>query len=202
MHLMVFPHGVDKECFHHFLFVYLQGEDGVHQIRIVQHHLGWLFGELLIVWINHVDESCVCEILDVVHHRGTAGLYPFSQLTDVGRLGSPYSQLVEESLYLSEVLQFYLFDETGLAYEGNYDLCGESCFFESGKYVSSSNADVLNAGKLGDDIAYVIYKDGRMVLDGTGRTYDFRRMSSNSYGWKLLPVCRLMNSRKEKPRRL
>ncbi|WP_268593489.1 hypothetical protein, partial [Escherichia coli] len=25
--------------------------------------------------------------------------------------------------------QFYLFDETGLAYEGNYDLCGESCFF-------------------------------------------------------------------------
>lgn len=108
---MVFPHGVDKECFHHFLFVYLQGEDGVHQIRIVQHHLGWLFGELLIVWINHVDESCVCEILDVVHHRGTAGLYAFSQLTDVGRLGSLYSQLVEESLYLSEVLQFYLFDE-------------------------------------------------------------------------------------------
>ena len=77
--------------------------------------------------------------------------------------------------------QFYLFDETGLAYEGNYDLCGESCFFESGKYVSSSNADVLNAGKLGDDIAYVIYKDGRMVLDGTGRTYDFQSNGMRPY---------------------
>ena len=77
--------------------------------------------------------------------------------------------------------QFYLFDETGLAYEGNYDLCGESCFFESGKYISSSNADVLNAGKLGDDIAYVIYKDGRMVLDGTGRTYDFQSNGMRPY---------------------
>ena len=69
--------------------------------------------------------------------------------------------------------QFYLFDETGLAYDGEYTLCGETCLFESGQFVSSSTANVLNAGKAGLDVAYVIYADGTMVLDGTGNTYDY-----------------------------
>lgn len=64
--------------------------------------------------------------------------------------------------------QFYLFDENGLAYDGEYTLCGETCLFESGQFVSCSTANVLNAGKAGSDVAYVIYADGTMVLDGTG----------------------------------
>ena len=69
--------------------------------------------------------------------------------------------------------QFYLFDENGLAYDGEYTLCGETCLFESGQFVSCSTANVLNAGKAGLDVAYVIYADGTMVLDGTGNTYDY-----------------------------
>ena len=67
----------------------------------------------------------------------------------------------------------YYFDENGLGFEGEYTLCGETCLFEDGHYVSCSNANVLNAGYVGNDVAYVLYADGKLVLDGTGETYSF-----------------------------
>ena len=38
VHLVVFPHGVDKECFHHILLFHGNGVDGIHQVGVVHHH--------------------------------------------------------------------------------------------------------------------------------------------------------------------
>ena len=77
--------------------------------------------------------------------------------------------------------QFYLFDENGLAYDGEYTLCGETCLFEAGQFVKCSTANVLNAGKAGPDVAYIIYADGTMVLEGTGNTYDYQSHGMRPY---------------------
>ena len=74
VYFVIFPHGIDEECLHDFLLVYLQREDGIHQVGIVKHDLGWFLWEELTIRINHVDESCICQILDIVHHRGAAGV--------------------------------------------------------------------------------------------------------------------------------
>lgn len=67
----------------------------------------------------------------------------------------------------------YYFDANGVAYEGEYVLCAETCLFEKGQFVSCSTADLIDAGMAGNNVQYVIYADGTMVLDGSGATYSF-----------------------------
>lgn len=67
----------------------------------------------------------------------------------------------------------YYFDGNAYAYQGEYVLCGETCTFVDGQYVSCSTADLYDAGMIGTSIQYVIYTDGTMVMQGTGQTYSF-----------------------------
>ena len=97
VHFMILPHGIDEESLHDFLLVYLQWEDGIHQVGIVKHDLGWFLWEELTIRINHVDESCICQILDVVHHRSSTCLNAISQLTDIRSFSTFYCQLIEQS---------------------------------------------------------------------------------------------------------
>ena len=110
-YLVVFPDRVDEECFHHLLLVYLDRIDGVHQVGVVHHHLGWFLWEPLPGRVNHVDKSRISKILDVVHYRSSAGVDLFGKLAHVGSLGTFYSELIEEPLDLGEIFQFDLLDE-------------------------------------------------------------------------------------------
>ena len=67
----------------------------------------------------------------------------------------------------------YYFDGNGVAYDGEYVLCGETCLFRKGQFVSCSTADLIDAGMCGDKAEYVIYADGTMVLGGSGATFSF-----------------------------
>ena len=61
---------VYKESVQHILFFHLYGVDGVHQVGVVQHNLRGLFRKLFPFGIDQVDQPCIGQILDVVHHRG------------------------------------------------------------------------------------------------------------------------------------
>ena len=65
------------------------------------------------------------------------------------------------------------FDADGYAYDGVYTINGEECRFEKGLYVSCDTADVITAGSAGDKINFILYKDGKLVLDGEGAMFDF-----------------------------
>ena len=67
--------------------------------------------------------------------------------------------------------KYYNFDENGYAWDGVINLCGVDCVFENGVFVEDEN--VILAGLCGDNIVYVMLKDGRMILEGEGATYDF-----------------------------
>ena len=108
---MILPQRVDKECLHCVLFVSLDRVDGIHQVRVVQHHLSGLLGKYLSWRIDDVDEACVSEILDIVHHSGATRANLLCQFADVWSLWTFERQHVEELLYLGEVFQFNLLDE-------------------------------------------------------------------------------------------
>ena len=70
----------------------------------------------------------------------------------------------------------YYFHEDGSAYEGEYTICGETCLFEHGVYVSCSTANLLDAGWCGknvDNVEYVVYADGLLKLNGSGATGNY-----------------------------
>ncbi len=67
----------------------------------------------------------------------------------------------------------YYFRDDGSAYDGEYTICGETCLFERGTYVSCSTAEVAIAGWAGKTVQFILYKDGRLVFDGEGAMFDF-----------------------------
>ena len=77
-----------------FPFSVIVAVDGVHQIGVVHHYLRRLFGEFLSFRVHHVDKSCICQILDVIHHRGSGCLYVVGQLAYVGRFRSVHGQQI------------------------------------------------------------------------------------------------------------
>lgn len=83
--------------------------------------------------------------------------------------------------YLSLNNIFYLFDGSGLAYEGEYDLGGETCLFAGGRYVSCSTADILLAGRAGASCDFVLYADGTMRISGSGAMYGYSNSGSNPW---------------------
>ena len=109
---MVFPQRIDKEGLHGLLPVHLDGVDGVHQVGVVEHDLRGLLGEVFIDGIDEVRQSGVGEVLDVVHHRGAAGLDVVGELAHVGCFRrTVLGNHIEELLDLREILQFNLLDE-------------------------------------------------------------------------------------------
>ena len=43
---------------------------------------------------DHIDESCVCQILDVIHYCGAGGLYVVCQLADIRRFRPVHGQQI------------------------------------------------------------------------------------------------------------
>ena len=112
VHLVVLPHRVDEEGLHRLLLLYLDGVDGIEQVRVVEHDLGGLLGEVFADGVDEVQQSGISEILDIVHHGGARGLDVVGELTYVGRLLRAFlGYLVEEFLDLREILQFNLLDK-------------------------------------------------------------------------------------------
>ena len=70
----------------------------------------------------------------------------------------------------------YSFDQDALAYQGTYELNGEQCEFDSGRFVRCTTADVVDAGLCGQTVYYVFYRDGRFAVGGSGamNDYEFR----------------------------
>ena len=82
------------------------------------------------------------------------------------------------------------FDADGYAYDGVYTINGEECRFEKGLYVSCDTADVITAGSAGDKINFILYKDGKLVLDGEGRMSDYTISSTplRSFKYKVKSI--------------
>ena len=66
---------------------------------------------------------------------------------------------------------FYNFDKNGYAYDGEVEINGTECLFDNGVSVETNN--VRLAGICGENVYYVLYRDGRMVIDGEGDMMDF-----------------------------
>ena len=72
--------------------------------------------------------------------------------------------------------EVYSIDSDGLVYQGVYEMCGLPCEFENGQFVRCATADVVDAGLCGQTAVYVLYRDGTMVIGGSGAMddYEFR----------------------------
>ena len=66
----------------------------------------------------------------------------------------------------------YSFDQEGLAYQGTYVIYGEQCVFENGQFVRCTTADLIDAGLCGQTANYVLYRNGRLIVDGSGAMVD------------------------------
>ncbi len=75
----------------------------------------------------------------------------------------------------------YYFDENGYGYEGEFVICGETCYFDDGKYVSCSTADLMDAGWCGDNVEYIVSADGTLKLGGYGMTYAYQNHGNRPF---------------------
>ena len=66
----------------------------------------------------------------------------------------------------------YAIDQDGLVYQGVYDICGEKCEFDNGKYVRCTTADLLDAGLCGQTAYFALYSNGNLVVSGNGAMSD------------------------------
>lgn len=64
--------------------------------------------------------------------------------------------------------RFYFADDQGYAYDGAYNVCGETCLFEGGFFTRSTTADVRAAGRSGTNVDFILYGDGLFKFMGTG----------------------------------
>lgn len=84
-HVVPGPEGVLEEGLVEVDGLHAVGVDGVHEVGVVHHYACGLLGEVLVGVVDHVDESRVGEVLDVVHDGGARGLDVGGELADVGR---------------------------------------------------------------------------------------------------------------------
>ena len=68
----------------------------------MHHYLRRLLGEFFSFRIDHIDESCVCQILDVIHYCGAGGLYVVCQLADIRRFRSILAEKLETVISRSD----------------------------------------------------------------------------------------------------
>ena len=105
------PQRVLEERLKDINLLHAVGVDGVHEVGVVHHDARGLLRERVARVVDDVDQPCVREIFDVVHHRGAARLDVYGQLAHVGRRGAVHGQQVEQLLQLGQVLQLDLLDE-------------------------------------------------------------------------------------------
>ena len=67
------------------------------------------------------------------------------------------------------------FDANGLALDGSYTICGETCLFEDGYYVGSESPNVKVAGFSGVTVEWILYNDGTFKLGGYGAVQQYAR---------------------------
>ncbi len=72
--------------------------------------------------------------------------------------------------------EYYNFDKNGLAYDGVVVIDGTECTFEDGLFVEDDVAYL--AGICGENVQYIIYKDGRMVVTGSGAIMNYKSVGS------------------------
>ena len=72
--------------------------------------------------------------------------------------------------------RFYFADDQGYAYDGAYNICGETCLFEGGFFTRSTTADVRAAGRSGTNVDFILYRDGLFKFMGTGENYPLSRV--------------------------
>ena len=72
--------------------------------------------------------------------------------------------------------RFYFADDQGYAYDGAYNICGETCLFEGGFFTRSTTADVRAAGRSGTNVDFILYGDGLFKFMGTGENYPLSRV--------------------------
>ncbi len=62
--------------------------------------------------------------------------------------------------------EFYYFDSEGKGFDGEVELCNVKCLFENGQFVETDT--VKNAGLYGNNIEFVLTKDGKLTVGGSG----------------------------------
>ena len=75
----------------------------------------------------------------------------------------------------------YNFDDNGYGLEGDIIIDGTTCQFENGQLVGSDIVHIIDAGIAGDDIMYVLYSDGTIVLEGSGATYSYENRGNRPF---------------------
>ena len=110
-HVMVGPKCILEKSLIDIDGLHAVGVDGIHQAAVVHHYARRLLGECLVRMVDEVDETCVGEIFDVVHHGSARGLNLVGKLADVGCRGPFNGKEIEEFLQLRQVFELYLLDE-------------------------------------------------------------------------------------------
>ena len=77
VHFVVFLQGSDKECLHYVLLTECHWIYDILQVCVMQHHPCRLLRKLFAYRINDVNQTCLSEVLDVVHNGCTACAYVF-----------------------------------------------------------------------------------------------------------------------------
>ena len=85
---------------------------------------------------------------------------------------------IAQTGYITDGSAHYYFDKSGLGYEGDYVIGGETVTFHNGLYVSSDNNDVVLAGMAGDSAYFVMYTDGTFRVSGSGAMYSYEKTAS------------------------
>ena len=111
VHLMIFPKRVAEECLQHIMLVETAWIETVHQVGIVEQHTGWLLGELVTFAINHVDQTSLFQIFDVMHHGSAAHAEFLCQLADIGNTAAARSEHIEKLLDFCQIFEFNLLHE-------------------------------------------------------------------------------------------
>ena len=111
VHLVVFPERVAEEGLQHVMLVEAAGVETVHEVGVVQQHTGGFLGEFVAFPINHVDQSSLLQILDVMHHCRSRHAKFLGKLTHVRHRTTAGGQKIEQLLNLRQVLQLYTFYE-------------------------------------------------------------------------------------------
>ena len=73
-----------------------------------------LLRELLIDRVEHVDETCLLEVAEVVDHSGAAGLDALCQKTHVRRTWSLLCKDMKQFLEFWKIAEFYLLEEENI----------------------------------------------------------------------------------------
>ncbi|MBQ9082613.1 MAG: leucine-rich repeat domain-containing protein, partial [Clostridia bacterium] len=129
---------------------------------------------------NGVKVTGLQKIGDYYYDFGTEGVCPNKARLDgffYDESVSAYRYFTAGKLTTGEVNiypEVYFFNADGIAISGRVNVLGYACTFgEKGEFVSSEDANVVDAGYCGTNIQYVLLKSGLLKVDGEGVMKDY-----------------------------